>query len=779
MSIASRQVTKEVNRIIKESMKDGYFPNIEYILSELTNFYKRVIIGFPSFQLRKQLYRKIWDVDKYNKNLSEIYDDLNNLYEEIVSQFTVVLRDFDYYDTERRKLMHEIREWNSDLSNLLLIAADTEGYLYSVHDHFIDRTKIDLRYSTCEINTDAGIVTLRESRQGIKKVDMSHYFDTVNYPVLAEERFADNLVSNKLFAGSKFGYAFSDIHTSWAQNITSKTNGELQVSFIVNLDPNLGESIHLSRIEMLGQSVTPMYIEPLWSLDNINFRALPMGSGLRAKIVSDDKKTIWNFSETKARYLKFLITKYQEDETVGVSSEPLYRYIIGFKSIEIFKMAYDRTSTLYSTAFFVTDPTGESLTIDKASIIVDEDMQAGTDIEYYLSLGLDNIDDPTQYNWVQIEPLNRSNPGEAQVADFRHATFFSGVPDIQWSSSSYGTALETHNNVSFYKIYQFTYEPVRDSVTLYRGKNNWQVKPAYEIGRTAIYNEEHAFGSSDTITLTYPDFTPVEGEGLIRGSVRVKSDPGETPDYTYISTTDYAVDYTNHTITKTTGSAIENDPSAPTNTVYVDYQYDKEVSELTEYITYIYILNREGVDVNIIPFTSAEKEAGQFLYIETEEGTMDLSSETFFHISPGWHKVTTTAEPRSSSDRFYSVNDNQYLYQKVYKMHAYGEKMQEVSWFELKHNTRKLDHSKYCIVDYEGDGNKEIIVNYRPQTSKWSMSDDDLLCPESTAETYVLSYRYISELTDTIYFKAVLSREEDTTQLVTPTLRGYTIKLGY
>ncbi len=779
MSIASRQVTKEVNRIIGDSVKDGYFPNIEYILSELSNFYKRVTIGFPSFQLRKQLYRKVWDVDKYNINLSEIYDDLNNLYEEIVSQFTIVLRDFDYYDTERRKLMHEVREWNSELSSLLLIAEDTDGYLYSVHDYFIDRAKIDLEYSTCEINTDAGIVTLRESRQGIKKVNMSHYFDVVNYPILAEERFADSLVSNKLLAGSKFGYAFSDIYTSWAQNITSRSNGELQVSFIINLDPNLEEGIYVSRIEMLGQSITPMHVEPLWSLDNINFRALPMGSGLRSKIVSDDKKTIWNFSETKAKYLKFLITKYQEDETVGISTEPLYRYIIGFKNIEIFKMAYDRTSTLYSTAFSVTDSTNESLTIDKASIIVDEDIQSGTDIEYYLSLGSDDTDDPTEYSWVQVGPLNRSNPEEPRVADFRHAVLFAGVPDIQWSSSSYGTALETYNNISFYKVYQFPYEPVRDSVTLYRGKDNWQVKPAYDISRTAVYDEENTFGSGNTVTLTYPDFTPVEGNGLIRGSIRVKSDPGENPDYVYIPTTDYIIDYVNNTITRTTASAIESNVDAATNTVYVDYQYDKEVSELTEYVTYIYVLNRVGIDINIAPFTSAEKDAGQFLYIDTEDGTIDLSSETFIHITQGWHKITTTAEPRSSSDRFYSVNDNKYLYQKVYKMYAYGEKLQEVSWFELRHNVRKLDHSKYCIIDYDGDGNKEIVVNYSPQTAKWAMSYDDLLCSDGTAETYVISYRYISELTDTIYFKVLLSREKDTSHLVTPTLRGYTIKLGY
>ena len=313
---------------------------------------------------------------------------------------------------------------------------------------------------------------------------------------------------------------------------------------------------------------------------------------------------------------------------------------------------------------------------------------------------------------------------------------------------------------------------------MYRGKDNWQVTPKYELKRTAVYNEQHVFGNEDTITLTNPDFTPVEGDGLIRGSIKVKSDPGENPDYVYINSTDYEVNYATKVITRTSGSNISDDPEAQSNTVYVDYEYDKEVSEPTIYTTYIYILNTNGLDINVIPFNVAQIEAGQFLHITTTEGVIDLSMESFFHIPPGWHKVTTTAEPITSDDRFYSVNDNQYLRQKVYRQYAYAEKLQEVSWFELKYNTLKSDHSRYCIIDYDGDDNKEILVNYKPQTAAWSTSADDLLCPAGT-ETYVLSYKYIATSTDSLYFKAVLSREEDTSPLNTPTLREYTIKLGY
>lgn len=779
MSIASRQVKKEVSRIIQERMKDWYMPTIEYITILLSKYYRNVNVGFPSFKLRKQMYRKIWDVDKYNKNLSEIYDDLNNLYEELIDQFTIVLMDFDYYETERKKLMHNVKGLDGDLNALLLMAGNTEGYLYAVYDSFINRDKIDLNYTTSEINTDAGIITLRESRQGIKKLDMSHYHDIINFPILSEDKYADDIVSNKLLPGSKFGYVFSDVNSSWIQDIITKQSGELQVSFIIELDPSSDVGIYLSRIEILGQSAGTMYIEPLWSLDNINFRALDMGSGTRNKLATGNKKTVWNFAQTRMRYMKFLITKDQEDETIGTSVEPLYRHTIGFKYIEFYEMAYDKESNFYSSAFTVSDHTGEPLTIDKASLVVKQDIQAGTSIDYYLSLGISGVTDPSKFNWVAISPTNDPDPREAQIADFRHVAFFTNVPDIQWDSTSYGTTLETHYGIPFYKVYQFPYEPVRDSVSVYRGKDNWQVAVKYEVKRILIKDEEQVFGTGDTITLTYPTSSAVDGDGLIRGSIRVKSDAGDDPANIYINPSDYTVNYTTKVITRSESSTISSDSEAPSNTVYVDYQYDKEVAEPTEYTSYIYILNRNGIDIKINPFTSAEIEAGQFLTITTDEGNIDISTETSYHITPGWHKVITTAEPRGASDRFYSANNNEYLYQKVYNMYAYAEKLQEVSWFELKYNTLLLDHSKYCITDYDGDGNKEIIVNYKPQTTYYATTADDLLNPNSDAETYVLSYKYISTATNKIYLKAVLKRDDHASPLVTPTLGGYTIKLGY
>lgn len=783
MSLASRQIIKEANKIAEKKLKSGFIPMADLMFSELNKFYKVTTPGTPSFKMRKQIYRGQWDVDAYNKNLQEIYDDLNNLYEEIVQQFTTVLVDFDYNDTERRRIMHEIKEVDGMINDLLLLASDTEGgYLYSVHDSFIDRSKIDLAYTTCEINTDAGTITLKESKNGIKKVDLSHYYDVEQYPILALPEYAVNIVSNKLFPGSKFGYAFSDVNTAWSQKITTSTPGKLEVFFLIEMAPGSQENTYVSRIELQGQFSKPAMVEPYWSIDNINYVALPIGHGSRRKVVANNKTQVWNFPEVGVRYLKFLVSMDEQSESIGTSGAPQYIYTMGFKKLSVFQAAYIPESILYSKKYEVNDPTGEAITIDKVTLVTVQDIPVSTNIEHFVSLGAPsgvyNLS-PEDYDWAPISPINDPNPAEAQLVDFRHVAFLNNLPMLQWDSTSYGTPVLSENGVDFYQIYKFPYEPVKDSVNMYRGLNNWQKKVTYNIERKAVYNESHTFAAGNTGTessrLIYPNFSPVAGEGLIRGSVKVKSTAGTNPDVIYTTPNDYVVNYDTCTITRKRDSQIRSDGA----TIYVDYQYDNETIKPDVFTTYIYVLNPNGVDINLVSYNSAQMEAGQFLIMSTSEGDINLSSLNNYHIPPGWHKIQTTSEPRTANDRFYSVNNNKYLEDLVYKMYAYGEKLQEVSWFQLRNTIKKLDHTKYCIYDYDGDGKKEILVNYRPQTAKWASVSDDLLNPLATPETYQLDYKYIATINNVIYYKAKLSRTAGSAPDITPTLYEYTIKIGY
>ena len=54
-----------------------------------------------------------------------------------------------------------------------------------------------------------------------------------------------------------------------------------------------------------------------------------------------------------------------------------------------------------------------------------------------------------------------------------------------------------------------------------------------------------------------------------------------------------------------------------------------------------------------------------------------------------------------------------------------------------------------------------------------------MLNPDSTAETYELTYKYIATTNDTLYYMARFTREDASPPDLTATLKEYTLRIGY
>ena len=787
MSISSLQVTNAVNDIIAARMKKGFIPTVDYIIAQLSDFYKQVTPGYPSFQMRQQVYRKLWSVDTYNSNLTQIYNDINNFYDTIVTQFTTELSDFNYAETARAQLFNQINDLSSQVQNLILLATDTTGALYSVSDNFVNNAKIDLQYTTCAVNNDAGMVTIGESQSGIVAIDMSAYYNTTTFPIVATQQYAGNILSNTLVAGTSFGNAFNNTSGSWQQNIITSVPGDLQVYFTINISPSNPLGVQITRIEVDGQSPNPFNVTPMYSSDNINFSELPLGFTTDTISAANGITTVWNFEPISATYIKFLIDKPQDDNTVNYNGQTAYQYIIGFTNISLYQMGYGNSSDIYSEAYTIDDPNGDPLTIDTATLVVSESIPNGTNIDYYLSIGASGVTDPTLFNWVPISPINDPAPTQPQLVDFMHVSDLTDIPYEQWQSGSYGTPLLTYQGISFYEVFQFPYVPVKNSVTVYRGVNDWQVIQNYTQNTVSIYNEQHAFGSAQAVQLLYPNFTPVVGPGLIRGSIVVQNEPGTDPSYVYVTPGDYTVDYTNNLIKRSPNSTISNDLASPNNTVYVNYQYDNETALPAQYITSVFIENTEGFDLALTPWSASQITNGEFTTITVGSTVNNVSTLSSYHLANGWSTIATTGQPFTVADVLYGANGNVPLSTLVSAQYAYVQPLTEVSWFDLQYNTLITDRTKYCVTTKNNftnnpsdAGTTVMVVNYEPQITTW-ITGDNLLCHNPlnngiNTEVYNIGYQFISTQTDTIYFKASMS---SSSPLITPTLNSYTIKLGY
>ena len=287
--------------------------------------------------------------------------------------------------------------------------------------------------------------------------------------------------------------------------------------------------------------------------------------------------------------------------------------------------------------------------------------------------------------------------------------------------------------------------------------------------------------------LLYPNFTPVVGPGLIRGSIVVQNEPGTDPSYVYVTPGDYTVDYTNNLSKRSPNSTISNDLASPNNTVYVNYQYDNETALPAQYITSVFIENTEGFDLALTPWSASQITNGEFTTITVGSTVNNVSTLSSYHLANGWSTIATTGQPFTVADVLYGANGNVPLSTLVSAQYAYVQPLTEVSWFDLQYNTLITDRTKYCVTTKNNftnnpsdAGTTVMVVNYEPQITTW-ITGDNLLCHNPlnngiNTEVYNIGYQFISTQTDTIYFKASMS---SSSPLITPTLNSYTIKLGY
>lgn len=829
--ISERQIKKFLNKFFQQELKKGVIPSVKEVILYLSDLLKAVVFGKPTIQLRQQKYRQIWDVDNYNKTISEFHFDLNIAYEEIIHQIDRELRNFDFNETERNRLNYLLNTTHDEVKNLLFTVENPAGYSYTVGDTFNDTQNVDLATTTTDVNIDAGVVTLRESRQGNVKTNLSHLFELENYPFIIKEEYDAKIVSNQLAVGSKFGYAFSDLTNAWKQQIVTSESGKLVGWFTIEINPEIDVETRISKIEMVGHSPKLTAVTPLYSVDNINYVDLPIHQPTR--YIRDDRKTVWIFPEMGVQWLKFEFIKEEEDDVLGDAEETHYLYEFGIKNISLYNTGFAQKGSLFSTIFTVSDLGDNALTISKVGLDVDEEVPTGTTISYYVGLPVGDTDNIQ--NWHQISPRHRIGEDIPHSLDFKTVLSSNNYPLItmgDWGDLPY-IADESYNDINFFNIYNFKHDVVKDSVVLWRGRDNWQVKTSFDVVRQHEHDESKTFPVGDTgdekvnlLKLRKPDWAAstnyvlgalieptirngyiykcttagtsgsdepttwpttignTVGDGtvvwtcdqrvdstLVRGSVRVKNQIGNNPTLFYNSPADFTVDYLNGKVIRSKESNIPD-----TGEVFIDYQYDVPQPKLTEYTCFVLINNPDGVTIKITPFTPAQIEAGHFLRTIQGGRLIDLSSRSEHHFPPGRFEITTTAQPKSADDRFFTANQK-HLENLVTRLHAFGEKMENVSWFELKFNTLKSNHKRFAIEDVIVGGFKELITNFRPQATDWSPGTGRTLL--FGGEKFEISFKFMTDVRTKIGFRAELNRADNVTPSVSPLISSYNILIGY
>ena len=360
----------------------------------------------------------------YNDTRIAIQKDLIAVFQYLFKTSDKALVNFEKWRGEVQLLDTKIDSLTSRITNLLLLATDTEGYFNYMQDNFVDTSKVDLVNSTAFVNIAKNLVYIGTSNSGATRIDLSSVKkEDVNFSVLTR----NNLVSIISAEGSKPLNAISDATNYWQERVYTNKTGALSSEMKIKLPA----AVTLSRIDLslhMANQNGPTQITPMLSTDNYNWSSLPIDSSTRSVTTS----TSFQFAPVSASWIKLILTKNGPDQT----NNGLYDYEFGIDSFALFNEGFPTSSTtgsnLISLPLSITDNTGAVVPFSRLALDVCETVPAGTGIDYSIAV----MEDPTtaigSLTFVPIDPAGRTtltNPSVLNLGDLEEVA----IPGITLS----------------------------------------------------------------------------------------------------------------------------------------------------------------------------------------------------------------------------------------------------------------------------------------------------------------------------------------------------------
>lgn len=274
--------------------------------------------------------------DKYNDFFSRLYKDLTILFEanlDLLKRISEIEQNWNLYYQNANKVLDKVE---NRADNLLFVNRDTLGFFSYLYDNFTTLENVDVTNSTARINTSQGLVDispdLSNTARRLSRVDLSRASVKVSYtaahPFISSKSTAAGVVSNDIVRDSNRPWFF--ILT------TSKSKGSASADIIIDL----GAEFTFSSVEAsmyFSTRGTAAKVVCFYSKEGRDW----IKAGLNpVQLVTRTGR--WDFKEVSAKYLRFLISKDEFDQTTPRRD---YVWTFGFNLVSILNPVYISAST--------------------------------------------------------------------------------------------------------------------------------------------------------------------------------------------------------------------------------------------------------------------------------------------------------------------------------------------------------------------------------------------------------------------------------------------------
>lgn len=632
INIRQKRFTVAVNKILQEELQKGNLPTSKEFATRLNKLLREQDLGSPEYNFKRVRNSELAESAFYNDVVAKIQKDLMILYENTFAVHNELQGKFNWFEVEKNRLEYTARKLEAELQEKILLYGKT-GYLASVFDTFDDVSKVDTE-DNVSIDIKNHQVTLKQQENTSFLINPACKIN-FSMPSTSVSTF------KKIPISGKIEYALNTNNNETFQEVwLSKTEGP--ADGYINVD--FQDKQILNRIDVSIHTLKDVTVYIEFTVDGINYYHLPYYS--EGKITNSSLSFF--FPTTEIKSMRIWIRKQESDKEVVHPQGYSYQYLFGVKKIQFFQLSFPANGEIVTK--MLTPNTDENFSIGKVSLVTEEEIPDGTDIEYFV-----RVDE--NETWKAISPVNRESASAPSVIDFKYVV--KGSPtSLGIKSNTSGQEAEIielqANGISFYSLGSIEKRKIIPRTErLYIGKDAW-----------SIQSTEQDFGATHIPTMN--DWKQPSNE-----------------------------------ITKSVMPIKEGNRGV----ILQEEMFTKHTQ--LYYGMGIYYEGQEQV-LSTIP-SSTEPIAiflnGEKLF----EGIPSAQTNVNYKFKQGWNDITVLVYVQSLNRSctidlgFDPITVSTHCY-------ASSQPLENVSVFDLRYNTKNNDWSKYAL--YEKDGKVYIVVNH-------------------------------------------------------------------
>jgi hypothetical protein len=418
MSVSSERLAIRTDNIIKRYLLNGEIPDTLVVegelSSQLSDYYNVVadeyVVNTPLWEKTDLSYREPSDFNKWNLTQSSAAEDIKILYRDFISNAKTLTDRLAVYMMTANLIRVRVNKLLGRIENLLLLANNTDGFLYSFFDTFDDKSKVSYdttHQTTAMVNVDSGEVELsRDTETGIPGIGWADEVINLqflqNRPTEISFSVLNPTLSVVSLSQAELNDIFNNKAVAWQREITTTNSDPMVAQLTVRVSPL--DPIAINRVEFqtkMSNYNNQLQVQVFYSQDGTSYLEAPSPSNP----LYVTQAASLSFNTVYATHFRFLITKNVPDNG--------HTFVIGFQNINFIRTQYSDAvggDTLYSIPITFPDV---DRPIGRVACEVCESKPVDTDIEYFLTvsgnLGAEND--------IPITPTNVDNIKYSKIVD--------------------------------------------------------------------------------------------------------------------------------------------------------------------------------------------------------------------------------------------------------------------------------------------------------------------------------------------------------------------------